>query len=91
MGLVIVLPIEWKITKIPRFKTEDDAEALRRRCDQLFRIKGNRKMVVILKRGEIVDGFADVDQVIAVYRLQGALSMITFTEAPITVLTQIHF
>lgn len=80
----------WKIKQIPRYKTEEDVTALRLRLQQRFRIKGDRTVVVISKRGEILTDLADVESITELYRTQGAISMIIFVFGEVKLLTHIH-
>jgi hypothetical protein len=80
----------WKITKIPRYKTEEHLAALRTSLKQRFRIKADRTVIVISKRGELLEGFADAEDIIDLYRSEGAISMIIFTFEKVVTLTRIH-
>lgn len=80
----------WKIKQIPRYRTEEHLTALRTSLQQRFRIKGDRTVIVISKRGELLEGFAEAEDIIDLYRSQGAISMIIFTFEKVIPLTRIH-
>jgi hypothetical protein len=93
MATIVPLRAEedlWKITQIPRYKTDEHAESLRARLARCFRIKGDRTVIVISKRGELLEGFADVEDVVDLYRSEGAISMIIFTYEKVVSLTRMH-
>jgi hypothetical protein len=80
----------WKIKLIPRYKTEEHLTALRSSLQQRFRIKGDRTVIVISKRGEFLEGFSEVEDIIDLYRSEGAIAMIIFTFEKVVSLTRVH-
>jgi hypothetical protein len=92
MGSLIELrsdSVLWSIKDIPPYRMEKDAEKLRARCESIFRIKGDRHVIVVTGRGEILSGFESVDQLIDFYTKKRLISLIRFTPEEVKLLTHI--
>lgn len=79
----------WCIKDIPPYRTEKDTEKLRARCEPIFRIKGNRHVVMITGRGEIISGLTTIDLLLRYYKAQRLITMIRFTTEDVKLLTHV--